>query len=414
VISRIVVLALCLWLSLGMSVPAQSSGVGALTATSSPQLSPTAMEGTPSPESTATVVIPSPSAVTSTTPKVHLTSPQPGAEVGGLVSILGVVRYQPLQRYELSFGAGEEPVQWIAIYAREGQMETEGRLAFWDTTLIPDGIYTLRLRVVRAGEPYAYQDVLVGPILVANAPRTPTPRPTNPPTATPTQTPTPTVTPTPMPTLALEDGASPYLYLTMVDLYDPLCLGWKQRYGVWVSNVGMVTVTNVILTDTLPSNCYALLEDSTEGAEQVDERTVVWRVEALQPGEARKFELQVEAPAWLATGQWLTNRVVASSDQLPYVARSESSLLSDCVTLKQTAAAQPVRLPTSRPTATITRTATRTLQVTARPTVTPLAVSVSEETVQSGLDVLTLVMAGVLGALLVLVGALVYQRVRRR
>jgi hypothetical protein len=68
----------------------------------------------------------------------------------------------------------------------------DGLLETWDTTIIPDGTYSLRLRVVnRTGN---YREVFARGIMVANAEPTETPTPT--PTPLPTATITPAATPT--------------------------------------------------------------------------------------------------------------------------------------------------------------------------------------------------------------------------
>jgi hypothetical protein len=66
-------------------------------------------------------------------------------------------------------------------------------LGAWDTTLLADGPYLLRLEVVRQDE--TTQSTLIQ-VMVINA--TPTPLPTLPPTPTPTTTPTAGPTPTPL------------------------------------------------------------------------------------------------------------------------------------------------------------------------------------------------------------------------
>ncbi|MGC9336195.1 MAG: hypothetical protein ACP5JJ_18790, partial [Anaerolineae bacterium] len=85
----------------------------------------------------------------------------------------------------------------------------QGRLGLWDTTIIPDGVYSLRLRVVRVDG--NYDEYFVRGIQVSNTQPTETPTPEATPTAAaPTDTPAPTptiviavptmVSPTPRPT----------------------------------------------------------------------------------------------------------------------------------------------------------------------------------------------------------------------
>lgn len=350
--------------------------------------------------------------------RVELSSPVSGTEVGGVVSILGSVLLDGLQGYTVSFGAGEEFIQWIQIGEMREEGMLDGRLALWDTTEIPDGVYTLRLRALCGDDRYEYVDFFVDQILVSNAPRTPSPVPTPPPTSTPTETPLPTLTPTRAATLALDDGVSPYLYVTLMDQYDPLCMNWPQRYSIWVSNVGMVTVTNVLVTDTLALGCQPILSQSTGGAVYDGEETIHWALGTMRPGEARKIDLKVSIPTWLESGKWLANKVTVSCDQVPLVSKSERSLLSDCVWRKETAAARPFIFPTSEPLPTPSQTPTRSALSALKPTLlatsTPITFSVPGETVEASLDLLTLIISVALGILVVLTAVLVYRRVFRR
>lgn len=338
-------------------------------------------------------------------------SPQGGAVVGGLVSIIGTADVAGMEGYLVSFGLGVEPTQWIPIGEARSDTVRDGRLALWDTTRVPDGIYTLRLRaILRQDGAFAYRDVYVDGIQVSNAPRTATPYPTLVPSATPTPTRPPTRTPTPIPTIALEDGISPYLYLTMMDLHDPLCSGWRQRYSVWVSNVGAISVTNLIITQTLPVGLEPVLGDSTPGGELgPNQNAVIWRIDLLRPGEATKFELQVSVADWVEIGTWITSQVTLSSDQVPYLAKSESSLLSDCVWLKQTVTARPLVMPTRSATETPTARPSPTTDEgteSGRPTLLPtaartLAIDIDDPSIARSLDLVTIFISGGLGVLLV-------------
>jgi len=349
-------------------------------------------------------------------PRVEITSPLSGAQVGGIVSVLGSVEIAGLRSYALAFGPGKDPVQWIEISQEYERSVVKGRLAFWDTTKIPDGLYTLRLRAVWGAGVHQYRDFYVGPIQVSNVPRLPSPAPTTPPTSTPTQTPLPTLTLTPGPTLALDDAVSPFIYVTQMDQYDPLCLNWRQRYSIWVSNVGMITVTNVVLTDVLPLSCQPVLEGSTEGAAYDDQQSVTWIIGSMRPGEARKYELQISVASWLEVGKWIANKVILSSDQVPEVVNSEQSLLSDCAWLKKTGTAAPFTMPTAEPspTRTPTKAGTGASKPTLLPSSTPLSLSIPDKTVSASLDLLTLVISVSLGILLVVTAVLVYRRATKR
>jgi hypothetical protein len=164
-----------------------------------------------------------------------------------------------------------------------------------------------RWRVIQHGNGAGYLETFVPGIRVTNAPRTLTPVATALPSATATPTATPTATATPWPTISLDDGASPMLYLTMSTRSDPLCEGEQQRFGIWISNISMVTVTNIVLTDVLPLDSAPLLAQSTPGGTFDGDITVHWELGDLGPGQATKVELQVELKAWAELGTMFEN-----------------------------------------------------------------------------------------------------------
>lgn len=132
-----------------------------------------------------------------------ITSPQNNAIVRGLVPIQGSATHPQFQFYKVEYA--REPVtgeNYVIIGAiHEGQV-VDGQLEVWDTTQVPDGSYTLRLRVVRLDGNYSEYSVVQ--VVVANAQPTETP--------TPAEAPTPTITPTPLPptpTIVIEQPALP-------------------------------------------------------------------------------------------------------------------------------------------------------------------------------------------------------------
>ena len=335
-----------------------------------------------------------------------------------MVSVLGTVVQPGLQEWTVAFGPGEAPTQWIAIGSLRSAEVLDGRLALWDTTQIPDGLYSLRLRVILEGERPTYADRFARSLLVSNAPRTPTPVATLVPSATPTVTATPTASSTPGPTLAVDDMASPFLYVNLTDQHDPLCRDWQQRYGIWLSNLGAITLTNVVITDLLPALGDPVLADSSDGATyDAEQGAVSWAVGAMPPGTAHKLELQVAFPRWMLEGQWIVNQVLVSNDQLPFQGTQERSLLSECPWLKETQAAREVVLPTAAPSRTPTASPSATLSPLGKPTLrqspTPLTFSIPQEQVERGLDIFTLAVAIGLGMLLVVTGVLVYRRLAK-
>jgi hypothetical protein len=128
-----------------------------------------------------------------------ITQPDGSDTIAGVVVVEGTATDADFLRYELAFlqeansGAG-----WI-VFAEGDRPVVNGTLAIWDTTVgrtanvpvFPDGVYQLRLRVVRGD--YNYTEYFVRGLLLTN----------DQPTATPTITETVTaVAPTPLLTAA--------------------------------------------------------------------------------------------------------------------------------------------------------------------------------------------------------------------
>jgi hypothetical protein len=130
-----------------------------------------------------------------------ITSPQNNAIVRGLVPIQGSATHSQFQFYKVEYA--REPVtgdNWVIIGAIHEQQVVDGQLEVWDTTQVPDGSYSLRLRVVKIDG--NYNEAFVVQVVVANAQPTETP--------TPAETPIPTITPTPLPptpTIVIEQPA---------------------------------------------------------------------------------------------------------------------------------------------------------------------------------------------------------------
>jgi hypothetical protein len=122
-----------------------------------------------------------------------ITAPQNNAVVRGQVAIMGSATHPQFQFYKIEYA--REPVvgeAWTIIGAIHQEQVTDGQLETWDTSQLPDGSYTLRLRVVRLDGNYSEYSVVQ--VVVANAQPTETPTP-----AVTATTKPPTVTPTPLP-----------------------------------------------------------------------------------------------------------------------------------------------------------------------------------------------------------------------
>ena len=145
-----------------------------------------------------------------------ITNPTDGVTVSGAVDVTGIATHPNMRSYQLRFAAGAQPTgesQWIDFAIVEGAQVENNVLATWDTTIIPDGQYTLALAVWGtddAASPYVF---FVTNLTVNNAvpveaptvePPTPEPMPTvvAGPTATPVsieQPPTATLPPSSTP-----------------------------------------------------------------------------------------------------------------------------------------------------------------------------------------------------------------------
>lgn len=114
-----------------------------------------------------------------------ITSPQAGDTLRGKVEISGSMDVPGFASAELAFSyAASSPAEaWFTIQ-NFTQPPADPVLAVWDTSLVTDGDYTLRLRVFLLDG--TFQDVFVGDLKIRND--------TPDPTATPTDTPTPTPT----------------------------------------------------------------------------------------------------------------------------------------------------------------------------------------------------------------------------
>ena len=89
------------------------------------------------------------------------------AFVAGMVDVRGTVNPPDLQAYFLEVGAvGEAVSQWTPVTLPKTTPVIDGVIDQWLTSLVPDGVYQLRLHVqLRSGQSVF---AMVGPIRVAN------------------------------------------------------------------------------------------------------------------------------------------------------------------------------------------------------------------------------------------------------
>ena len=183
-------------------------------------------------------------------PTGQITSPRDRAAVRGLVPIEGSATHPDFQKYEVHYGPEPNPGdQWTPIQGSPFTVPVvQGRLGLWDTTIIPDGVYSLRLRVVRLDG--NYEEYFVRSIQVSNSSPTETPTPRDTPTpAAPTNTPQPTSTvviavptilsptprpsSTPLPTAPPTDTPEP-LDLPFQNVSSAACWGAELTAAVFV------------------------------------------------------------------------------------------------------------------------------------------------------------------------------------
>ena len=113
-------------------------------------------------------------------------NPQENGTVRGVVTITGTATIADFQFYKVEWGRGANPNEWHLIGSTYPTQVSDGVLVQWDTTTVPDGVYTLRLQVVKMDGNYS--EYYVRNIVVANK------RPTETPTSLPQETPSPTPT----------------------------------------------------------------------------------------------------------------------------------------------------------------------------------------------------------------------------
>lgn len=141
---------------------------------------------------------------------IRITAPASGDILQGLVNITGTSAADGFFASELAFAYASDPASnWFIIYNTD-QPVTDGLLAAWDTNLVTDGEYDLRLRVTL--QDGTILETLVTGLRVRNQlpTETPLPAPTSefdfspastplPPTPMPAPTATRLPTPTPLP-----------------------------------------------------------------------------------------------------------------------------------------------------------------------------------------------------------------------
>ncbi len=144
-------------------------------------------------------------------PVVEITAPPPGAELYGWAEIRGTVALADFDRYEVTYGLGQNPQAWDWISGPHLATVQDGVLAVWQIPPeFPPNRYTLRVVAYnRQGARFEDRQTVqvIGPTPTPTPEATPTETPTLTPSPTPTDLPvTPTLTPTPTPTPGPDEG----------------------------------------------------------------------------------------------------------------------------------------------------------------------------------------------------------------
>ena len=83
---------------------------------------------------------------------VAIISPAPYQYVSGGVVITGNAMLDGFMLYRLEFGQGLNPTTWTQLGGDHNNQVDHGFLELWDTTGLPEGLYTLQLSVVRGDQ----------------------------------------------------------------------------------------------------------------------------------------------------------------------------------------------------------------------------------------------------------------------
>lgn len=168
-----------------------------------------------------------------------IVAPRPGDVLQGVVTIAGSSDVTGFVSAEVSFTYADDPTGTWFLIALNSQPVFNDKLAAWDTTVITDGDYVLRLRIYLTDG--SSREALVSGLRVRNYTPVETPTPMAlAPEAPPLSTITPTATPFPTPTalprnpaaLAPTDVSASILYGGMAAILTFVIVGiylWLRR-----------------------------------------------------------------------------------------------------------------------------------------------------------------------------------------
>lgn len=164
------------------------------------------------------------------------------------------------------------------------------------------------------------------------------------------------------------------LQVSKRDWHDPLCVHWKQRYTIAVTNTSDLPLTGVVVSDTLPVGTYTnatLLAESSPGAAyDAAHKWVYWTVGTLPARASLRLYLELGTNSWLWEGAVITNTVyVDANESLAATAEASTTMtrLGYC--------GYPTPTATTSPTPEATATATPTVTPTTGPAQPDLVVA---------------------------------------
>lgn len=82
-------------------------------------------------------------------PMISLSSPRENLKLSGDVAILGNIQDEKLASYQVSYGFGESPLNWVTI---SKSTTLEENLGIWETNLVNNGTYTVRIEATDTSE----------------------------------------------------------------------------------------------------------------------------------------------------------------------------------------------------------------------------------------------------------------------
>ena len=79
----------------------------------------------------------------------------------GIVPLTGTVKSDNFSFFRLQFGPGLNPTQWTQIGGDRGEQLENADLQTWDTSGLPNGLYSVQLLVVKSDQTFANYTVQV-------------------------------------------------------------------------------------------------------------------------------------------------------------------------------------------------------------------------------------------------------------